>query len=244
MAYQTVKHKNLANKFQINALSQKNKLLELEKIVSEKSKTNQMLLMLLMALLLMVFLLLIYRIKKQQQKFKKLSELDHMTMVFNRKGISDYMNDILPYSENKNECIAYCIFDLDLFKKVNDKYGHVIGDWVIKATIQACKNLDNEKAIFARIGGEEFSITMHDTSLDEISTFCEQCRQAICAIKTKQGTGYSFTISASFGITTSATSGYKYQNLMHHADTALYQSKEQGRNQVTIYDPSMHKLLD
>ena len=235
MAYQTVKHENLANTYQIDALNQKNKLLELEKVVAEKSKTNQMLLSLLLASLLLFFIVLIYRIRKQQQKFKKLSELDHMTRVYNRKGISDYMNYILPYSQKKNETITYAIFDLDLFKKINDDYGHVIGDWVIKATIKACQKLNNKKAIFARIGGEEFSITIRDSSIEEITEFAEQCRRAISAIKTKEGTGHDFHITASFGITSTSISGFEYQDLMKHADIALYASKDKGRNCVSAY---------
>ena len=235
MAYQTVKHKNLANTYQIKVLNQKNKLLELEKIVADKSKTNQMLLIMLLATLLLFFLVLIYRIKRQQQRFKKLSELDHMTMVYNRKGIRDYMDYLLPYSKKKNETIAYAIFDLDLFKKVNDEYGHIIGDWVIKEAIKACQQLESSKAIFARIGGEEFSITMRDSSVSEMKDFAELCRKAISNIKTKEETGHDFHITASFGVTSSNISGFEYQNLMHQADTALYISKDNGRNLVSVY---------
>jgi diguanylate cyclase (GGDEF)-like protein len=159
-----------------------------------------------------------------------------MTLIYNRKGARDYMDYLLPYSANKKEVISYGIFDLDKFKKINDKYGHVIGDWVIKKVVSVCKNMNNEKVTFARLGGEEFSMTIRDSSLEEIQQFSEQCRQAIYAIETLNETGFDFQISASFGITTTTISGYDYLLLMKHADTALYASKNNGRNQISLYE--------
>lgn len=236
MAYQTVKHDSLAKTHQITSLNQKNDLLSLENKLAEESKNSQRLINILLAILLMFFLLLIYRIRKQQKQYKRLSELDHMTLVYNRKGARDYMDYLLPYSENKNELIAYGIFDLDKFKMINDKYGHLTGDWVIKTVVSVCQKLDNAKVTFARLGGEEFSITIRDSSLEEIEQFSEQCRQAIYAIKTLAETGHDFQISASFGITTTESSGYDYLLLMKHADSALYSSKNNGRNQISVFE--------
>jgi diguanylate cyclase (GGDEF)-like protein len=236
MAYQTVKHDSLAKTHQITSLNQKNKLLLLENKLAQESKNSQRLINILLGILLLFFLFLIYRIRKQQQQYKKLSELDHMTLIYNRKGARDYMDYLLPYSENKKELIAYGIFDLDKFKKINDDYGHLTGDWVIQSVVTTCKGLNNAKVTFARLGGEEFSITIRDSSLDEIEQFSEQCRLAIYGIKTLDETGHDFQISASFGITTTDISGYDYLMLMKHADSALYDSKNNGRNQISIYN--------
>jgi diguanylate cyclase (GGDEF)-like protein len=240
MSFQTVKHNNLANEYQIKALSQENKLLELQNQLAEKSKKNQRLLNILYATIFVFFGFLTYRLIKQQRKFKRLSEYDHMTMIYNRKGIKEYMEYLLPHAQKKDELVAYIIFDLDLFKRINDVYGHVVGDWVIKNTIKACKDLNNEKAVFARLGGEEFSIIINNSSVDEAINFAESCRKAIYAIDTKE-TGSVFQISASFGITTSELSGYDYNGMMNHADNALYYSKENGRNKITLYHPYYKK---
>ena len=159
-----------------------------------------------------------------------------MTLIYNRKGARDSMDYLLPYSENKSELIAYGIFDLDKFKKINDEFGHLTGDWVIKTVVEVCQKLNNAKVTFARLGGEEFSITIRDSSLDEIKQFSEQCRLAIYGIKTLTETGHDFQISASFGITTTEISGYDYLMLMKHADTALYAAKNNGRNQISIFE--------
>lgn len=235
MAFQTVKHDKLADTYKIKSLSQENKLLQLKNKLAEKSKINQQLLNILYGIVAFFFAIFAYRLIKQQRKFKRLSEYDHMTLVFNRKGIKDYMSDALSDAEKNEEIIGYVIFDLDLFKRVNDVYGHIVGDWVIKQSIKACINLNNAKVTFARLGGEEFSIILRNSNLDEIKEFSEQCRAVISNIETMEGTGYDFQISASFGITTTDISGYDYTNLMTHADHALYYSKENGRNQVTVF---------
>ncbi len=237
MAFQTIKHNNLANTYKINALSQENKLLQLSNKLAEKSRRNQELLNILYGITVFFFAIFAYRLTKQQRKFKRLSEYDHMTMVFNRKGIKEYMEYLLPYAEKKNEIVAYVIFDLDFFKRVNDVYGHVVGDWVIKHSIEVCKELNNEKAVFSRLGGEEFSIVIRDSSIDEAVAFSDRCRKAINAINTLDGSKHDFEVSASFGITTSEISGYDYTKLMTHADNALYYSKENGRNRITVFHP-------
>jgi len=234
MAYQTVKHDNLAKTHQIKALNNQNKVLLLEQKIDEREKSNQQIINILLAILLIVFVYLIYKSRKQHQKFKKLSELDHMTLIYNRKGIRDYMEYLLPYSEKKSEIIGYGIFDLDLFKKINDQYGHITGDWVIKKVIKVCRQLNNDKVTFARLGGEEFSIIMRDSSLDEIMDFSEQCRLAIEKIVSLDEIEFDIKITASFGITSTDISGYDYTKLMIHADSALYDSKRQGRNRVSI----------
>ncbi len=238
MAYQTVKHDSLANTLQIESLNQRNTLLQLENKLAEKSKTNQLLLTSLLGIIILFLLILGYRIYKQQKLYKRLSERDPMTKIYNRKGIKDYMDYLLPYSKNKNEIVAYGIFDLDLFKRINDKYGHAIGDWVIKNSVMVCRKLSNNKVTFARLGGEEFALIINDSSLKEVEEFAEKCRVAIQEISTQEETGFDFTISASFGITTTEISGYDYADLMQNADAALYQAKNGGRNQVQVYQGS------
>ncbi len=238
MAYQTIKHDSLAKAHQIESLNQKNEVLSLEKELAEKSRANQLLLSYLFGSLVILLLYIGYRIRKQQKIYKSLSEMDYMTKIYNRKGMKDYMEYMLPYSEKKEEVIAFGIFDLDWFKKINDEYGHTVGDWVIKATVDVCRELNNEKATFARLGGEEFAIIMRDSSIDELKRFAEACRSAIYAIDTNYETGHEFKISASFGLTTTEASGHSLADLLKDADDALYQSKENGRNRVTVFDGS------
>jgi diguanylate cyclase (GGDEF)-like protein len=236
MAFQTVQHDNLAKTHQINYLNKQNEVLKLSNDLAEQAKLNQQLIILSLVLASAFLLFWGYRHRREQKIYRKLSELDHMTLIYNRKGLRDYMDYLLPYSEKKQETIAYGIFDLDHFKRVNDQYGHITGDWVIKNVILACQKIrnDNEKITFGRLGGEEFAIIIRDSNIDELQEFAEKCRASIEAINTKDS-GYDFQITASFGITTTQKSSFIYTDLMTNADKALYQAKDQGRNQVVVF---------
>ena len=129
-----------------------------------------------------------------------MSETDAMTGIYNRNGLKDYIEEILASAKKGDRSIAYAIFDLDYFKKINDLYGHIKGDWVIKNTIKQCQLIQNDKVTFGRIGGEEFAIVMRDSSSNELAEFCEECRKLIANIDSTP-TGHDFSVSASFGVT-------------------------------------------
>jgi diguanylate cyclase (GGDEF)-like protein len=237
MAYQTIRHENLAKSHQIDFLNQRNQLLSLENELADKAALVQQLVIFFLIVLVAFFVLWGIRHKKIQKVYKNLSERDHMTLIYNRKGLRDYMDYLMPFSEQNYEQISFAIFDLDLFKNVNDKYGHITGDWVIKNVIQTCKDIGNEKVTLGRLGGEEFAIILRDSSMQELESFCEECRTRINNINTSDS-GYDFKISASFGITSSELSGYTYSTILTHADEALYQAKNSGRNKTIKYRPT------
>ena len=235
MAYQTIKHDNLAKTHQIKSLNHKYKVLLLEQQIDEKEKNVQKIINIFFLLLLVFFIFLVYRSRKQHQKFKRLSELDHMTLIYNRKGIKDHMEYLLPNSKENGETVGFGIFDLDLFKSINDKYGHVTGDWVIKKVVEVCQKINNEKVTFGRLGGEEFAVIMRDATIEELQAFSEQCRQAIEEIVSNLEIDFDIEITASFGLTSTNISDYDYTKMMIHADAALYDSKHAGRNCISIF---------
>ena len=105
---------------------------------------------------------------------------------------------------------------------------------IICSDIKQCKLVQNDKVTFGRIGGEEFAIIMRDSSSEELSVFCEKCRKLIANIDSTP-TGYDFSISASFGVTSTIVSGYVYSDLMTDADKAMYDAKTAGRNMVVNF---------
>ena len=231
MAYQTAKHNSLAKTHEIEFLNQKNQLLSLEKNLTDKTALNQQLVILFLIFVTTFILFWGFKNKKNQKIYKKLSERDDMTSIYNRKGIKDYMDKLLSFSKKNSQPVAYAIFDLDNFKDINDKFGHSTGDWVIKNVIKQCQSIINNKVILARIGGEEFAMVMKNSTCDQLSKFAELCRKKINSISTSE-TGYDFKISASFGVTATTISGYRYNLLMTHADKAMYTAKTAGRNMV------------
>jgi diguanylate cyclase (GGDEF)-like protein len=234
MAFQKVKHNNLAKTHEIVYLNTQNNLLALENKLNNKISIIQKLVILILCFLTVFVILWIFKVQKTQSVYKHLSETDSMTGIFNRKGIKDYVEDLLVRAKASDTNIAYAIFDLDYFKSINDKYGHIKGDWVIKNTIIQCQLIQNDKVTFGRIGGEEFAIVMRDSDSDELAVFCEECRKLIANIDTTP-TGHDFPVSASFGVTSTVISGYVYSDLMTDADKAMYDAKIAGRNMVVNY---------
>ncbi len=234
MAYQTVKHNNLAKTQQIKYLNNQNRLLSLEKTLTEKKSTNQKLVILFLFSLIGFMLLWGFRSRRVQSMYKLLSETDAMTKIYNRKGFKDFAEDLLLQSKKEGKTVALAIFDLDKFKRINDKYGHLKGDWVIKKTIAQCQLVQNDKITIGRIGGEEFAIIMRDSTCDELAQFAEECRVMIENIDSSP-TGHDFVITASFGVTSTNISGYVYSKLLSDADHAMYDAKTSGRNMVVNY---------
>lgn len=234
MAYQNVKHNNLAKTHEIEYLNNSNRLLALENTLNNKTSIIQKLIISFLIFLFGVVFLWIIKVKKTQVVYKHISETDSMTGIYNRKGFKDFIEDILINAKKTDTPIAYAIFDLDNFKGINDKFGHIKGDWVIKNTIKQCQLIQNDKITFGRIGGEEFAIAMRDSNSDELAVFCEKCRKLIANIDSTP-TGYDFSVSASFGVTSTIISGYVYSDLMTDADKAMYDAKIAGRNMVVNY---------
>ncbi len=237
MAYLTVAHNNVAKTQEIELLQQQNKVLALEKTVSKKSAQVQKLIILFLVAITGFFIFWGLWQKRNQRIYKELSEHDHMTKIFNRKGLRNYTESLLAYSTENESRMGCAVFDLDFFKKINDQFGHATGDWAIKNVIKKCEGLGNNKATFGRLGGEEFAIILSDANKEEMYVFCENCRNAINSLVTKES-GYHFKISASFGMTTSDVSGLSYSDLLIHADDALYKAKKSGRNNTVIYQPN------
>ena len=125
------------------------------------------------------------------------------------------------------------IFDLDHFKQINDTFGHNVGDKVLKEVARIVrKNLRNTD-IFARWGGEEFIILLPNTDLKGAKSVAEKLRRAIERLYIPELKGRKIT--ASFGVT-QVYNDELLAEAIHRADTALYKAKNEGRNQVKVFE--------
>ncbi len=234
MAYMTVKHANLARVFEIEQLNQQNSVLELEKQLARQEANNQKLIILLILTVLGFLILWMMKIKKRHDYFKGVSEIDHLTKVLTRKAFEEQMSVLLEQSQDGKRPLHVAIMDLDNFKDVNDNHGHLIGDWVLKNVIYACKELVEENMLIARLGGEEFCVAMVDVDYDVMINKIEAMRLAIEGLDCSDS-GAELSVTASFGVTSSVTSGYSLPLLLTHADVALFEAKKKGRNQVVKF---------
>lgn len=124
--------------------------------------------------------------------------------------------------------------DIDHFKDVNDKYGHEAGDIVLKDIANLMLNFFRKTDICCRYGGEEMLIILYDSNIDNALDKIELFRKNIANLK------FSFvelfSVTASFGISEFPKDGEDAESLIKAADAALYQSKNNGRNRVTVFD--------
>ena len=160
------------------------------------------------------------------KKLEYISYYDYLTDVYNRNVLGELIEpDTKQFIPSINKPISIMIFDIDFFKKVNDTYGHVKGDQVLKSLANTVKPMIGKKDYMLRWGGEEFVLILSGKGLDEASAFAEQVRMAVEA--SENGV---CPITISIGV--SAYDGKDYKSALDAADPALYRAKKNGRNRV------------
>ncbi len=242
LAFQLAEHQAAEQKSRIALLDRQNNLLLTEQQLAKTQAENNRLFISLLIAIITLLGFWAYKSWTIQKRLKQLAEYDALTHVFNRGHFTQVAQSALTYCESSEVDLSYILFDLDNFKQINDKYGHAIGDWVLKKVAKACQAQGRKNDIFARIGGEEFCIALPGCDLQTAVKLAEACRKAIAGIDCS-ATGHEFEVTASFGITDTQMSGYKLERLINDADSAMYQSKETGRDRICIFDPEAKRTI-
>ncbi|HKS56991.1 MAG TPA: GGDEF domain-containing protein [Steroidobacteraceae bacterium] len=235
IAYERAKHEAAANRLQIEGLNKQNEVLQLQQALGKKAVETSRLYIALLIVVAVFIALFAYRTKRSQLHFMKLSRVDGLTGIDNRPYFIAQSERSLEASRKVGQEVCVILCDLDHFKSINDKYGHATGDHVLRQAVLACRAHLRASDLFGRFGGEEFCILLPGCSLADARQRCEQLRAAIATVATDGGVAGS-TVSASFGVATTASSGYELRQLLAHADAALYRAKFAGRNCVVLYD--------
>jgi diguanylate cyclase (GGDEF)-like protein len=234
LAFQKVGHENIANKLQLDALNKENHVLQLQRELSGKAMETSRLYIALLTMTVVFIGLWAYRTKRSQLHFQTLSQLDGLTGICNRPHFIAQAEKILETSRRTGAAHCIILFDLDHFKSINDRHGHATGDFVLKRTVSACRVHLEKGEIFGRFGGEEFAVLLPGCAVEQGRERAEQLRLTISNITAYQGNSKA-TVSASFGIATTQTSGHGLGQLLAHADAALYAAKRSGRNCVLAH---------
>ena len=168
---------------------------------------------------------------KINKSLEEISNYDALTEIYNRRYIGNVLNIAIDkYEEN----LVVAMFDLDHFKRINDSYGHIVGDRVLKNVCKIVRENTLEGAIFGRFGGEEFLIIVEGVSLVKVTDWLE-------IVRSKISEGYVISdgeevkITASFGVAEFNSDIKDDLEIIHRADTALYRSKDHGRNKITLF---------
>lgn len=171
------------------------------------------------------------------------SYIDSLTGLLNKKAIMKYAENAVNGKNHKNNALhtALAILDIDDFKSVNDNFGHMFGDKVIKAVADVIQNAVNTNAVAGRMGGDEFLIVFEKFT-DEL-----EFRNALRCIKTNISTVYygqmgERRLSCSIGLARYGVGPFSttYHDLFKIADRALYLAKVKGKNRYVIYKPELH----
>ncbi|HSE11425.1 MAG TPA: tetratricopeptide repeat-containing diguanylate cyclase [Rudaea sp.] len=232
LAFQMVKQQVIGKKREVDTLSEKNQLLQLQRQVAEKSEESERLYILLLLLVIASITLWTYRVKRSQMRFARMARRDGLTGIVNREHFMDEAKAMLQSFARTRRDLCLIMIDLDNFKNVNDTHGHVAGDGVLRQTVEMCQLHMRSGDLFGRLGGEEFGVMVPDCTLETASQRAEELRQSI---ESFANAGVEVTVSASFGVATVRLSGYDLRQMLIHADSALYRAKRAGRNRVEVF---------
>ena len=170
-------------------------------------------------------------LQKHNRKVTREANIDPLTGILNRRGLKHRLSFL------RDPVLSLLIFDLDDFKTINDTYGHNAGDEVLRKIATGVRALVRKVDLFSRFGGDEFIIMMPALEISQARFVAERIRSTIARLPVLVGTG-SVTITASFGLTGTYVDGaQKMDDLLELADSALYQAKSQGKNQICATNP-------
>ncbi|MGC8121847.1 GGDEF domain-containing protein [Marinobacter sp. VGCF2001] len=172
-------------------------------------------------------------LERANEQLAKLSMTDRLTGLLNRGTWENLVDAEYERFRRYGQATSLVMFDIDHFKPVNDTYGHLAGDDVIRHTAEVTRSNIRQSDSAGRYGGEEFGIILPETDAENARIICERIREAIetSLVKTTAG-DIQYTVS--MGIAQLTETPENYMQWMQQADEALYEAKESGRNKVVI----------
>lgn len=171
-------------------------------------------------------------IQEREKKLKLISEMDSLTQIYNKGAVTDIINMEINRSKSFGTEFSLIMFDLDHFKNVNDTYGHLFGDEVLRKISKKVTEQLKSSDVFGRYGGEEFLILLPDTNIHGSAAIAERLRKTIFSIEWDENT----TVSASFGLAHFVNPD-DFETAVAIVDGLLYKAKKNGRNQVAFNNP-------
>ncbi|WP_245407631.1 bifunctional diguanylate cyclase/phosphodiesterase [Rhodopseudomonas faecalis] len=175
--------------------------------------------------------------KKAQERIAHLAHFDELTGLPNRTSFRDHLNAAFASLKDSNP-LALLYIDVDEFKTVNDTLGHPIGDQLLKAIADRLESCLRHDDYIARLGGDEFAIVLHDQhSAHQIGNFAKMVHAAVR--DTYDCDGHAISSDVSIGIAIAPQHGSDPNQLISHADMALYAAKSDGRRTFRFFEPEM-----
>lgn len=174
------------------------------------------------------------QIHQQNVRLQELASKDALTGCFNRRSLIECLETDWRSFIEQQTTVSVVMLDVDHFKKLNDNFGHAVGDQVLKDVARVIRNSVADQGFVGRYGGEEFCVIMTNKTPERSAEVAEGIRRAI-----QHELAEPYHVTSSFGVSSSEFGPVSYQALLEQADQALYAAKQGGRNQVKLWDSSM-----
>ena len=174
-------------------------------------------------------------LRYSNEKLRILSNTDTLTQSYNRHYFYETVGQYLSEKKESEMDDSLLMLDLDHFKKINDKYGHDIGDKVLISFVKICKSLIREDDIFARFGGEEFVLFLPHTDVSTASKRAKKINTSLSNYLFECATELNVTVSIGISVNTFPNT-VQLETLFKEADKALYKAKSSGRNTFVVYE--------
>ncbi|MGK7297354.1 MAG: diguanylate cyclase [Candidatus Wenzhouxiangella sp. M2_3B_020] len=229
LAYLQAEFEDRRRAQELQLLRQQERLAELREANASARRTTRMLGGATLVIIVLLLIALLWRFRLDRRRYRRLSERDGLTGLFNHSRFHQKVEDALSEARRQHRVCTLVAADVDLFKQINDRYGHQAGDAVLRSLSAQLRERFPAPCIVGRVGGEEFAIFLpgHNRL---------QARQRIRALQESvqpaehEGRTIEFTLS--FGLAEARGSNVRLEQLRSSADHALYRAKRAGRNQL------------
>ena len=169
-----------------------------------------------------------------EAKLQLLSETDELTGAYNRRKLLDALTLSLASFRERQTPVAVVLMDVDHFKTINDRFGHIAGDEVLRGIARHAMAHLREGDLFARFGGEEFALLLPNTALDVANVIAERLRHAIASGNFLPESHPPLVVTASMGLSLIQPQDQAIETILRRADNALYRAKNGGRNCLVV----------
>lgn len=165
------------------------------------------------------------------EEIYRLTIEDSLTQIANKRALKDFLDKEFARAKRYQRDLSVIMVDLDHFKRVNDGYGHLMGDFVLRELAKIIGGRIRKEEMFARYGGEEFCIVLPEMNCEKAAQFAETLRGLIAA-HSFEFEGTTLKLTASLGVAELKPEMAKFDDLVAAADENLYRAKREGRNRV------------
>jgi len=171
--------------------------------------------------------------KKMERELAKMALFDSLTGALSRPAFFQQSEKEFQRARRYHRPISVIMLDIDHFKRINDKYGHSAGDYVLQIFVEAIQDVIRSTDFLGRVGGEEFALLLPDTPLSAAHHLAERVRERIIRYPYLAGE-MLIEVTSSLGVAELQDNDKDFKALLHRADEALYKAKQEGRNQVQL----------